>query len=52
MAWLDCQKVFDTVPHSWMIKSLELNGINYKIISLHNKIMSYWRTSVRLYTEQ
>jgi hypothetical protein len=27
MAWIDFQKVFDRVPHSWIIKSLEIIGI-------------------------
>jgi hypothetical protein len=30
MAWIDYQKAFDRVPHSWIIKSLELIGINKK----------------------
>ena len=32
MAWIDYQKAFDRVPHSWIIKSLELIGINNKVI--------------------
>jgi hypothetical protein len=44
MAWIDYQKVFDRVPHSWIIKSLELIGINNKVISFTKKVMSYWRT--------
>jgi len=28
MAWIDYQKAFDRVPHSWIIKSLEISGIN------------------------
>ena len=32
MAWTNYQKAFDRVPHSWKIKSLELNGINNKVI--------------------
>jgi hypothetical protein len=51
MAWIDYQKAFDRVPHSWIIKSLELIGINNKIISLTKKIMSYWRTRMRVHTE-
>jgi hypothetical protein len=52
MAWIDYQKAFDSVPHSWIIKSLELTGINNKIISFTKKTMSYWRTSMHLYTEE
>jgi hypothetical protein len=33
MTWIDYQKAFDRVPHSWIIKSLEIIGINSKIIS-------------------
>jgi hypothetical protein len=51
MAWIDYQKAFDRVPHSWMIKSLELIGINNKVVSFTKKVMSYWRTRMRLHTE-
>jgi hypothetical protein len=51
MAWIDYQKAFDRVPHTWIIKSLELIGINNKIISFTKKIMSYWRTMVHVHTE-
>jgi hypothetical protein len=44
MAWIDYQKAFDNVPHSWIIKSLELIGINNKLISFTKKVMAYWRT--------
>jgi hypothetical protein len=51
MAWIDYQKVFDMVPRSWIIKCLELMGINNKIISFTKKIMSRWRTRIRVHTE-
>jgi hypothetical protein len=51
MAWIDYQKALDKVPHSWIIKSLELTGINNKIISFTTKLMTYWRTRMRLHTE-
>jgi hypothetical protein len=51
MAWIDYQKAFDRVPHSWITKSLEITGINNKIISFTKKIMSHWRTRMRLHTE-
>jgi len=50
MAWTDYQKAFDRVPHCWIIKSLQLIGINNKVISFIKKIMSYWRTCMRLHT--
>jgi len=51
MAWIDYQKALDRVPHSWIIKSLELIGINNKVISFIKKDMSYWRTRMRLHAE-
>jgi len=51
MAWTDYQKVFDRVPHSWIIKSLESIGINNKVILFTKMVMSYWRTRMRLHKE-
>jgi hypothetical protein len=51
-AWIDYQKAFDSMPHSWTIKSLELTGIYRKTISLTKKTTSYWKKSMFLYTEQ
>ena len=51
MTWIDYQKAFDRVPHSWTIKYLELIGINNKVISFTKKVMSCWRTRMRLHTE-
>ena len=31
IAWIDCQKAFDSVPHSWVEKSIALVGVNSKI---------------------
>jgi hypothetical protein len=32
MAWIDYQKAFDSVPHSWVEKSIDLVGVNSKIV--------------------
>ena len=40
------------MPHSWIIKSLELIGINNKILYFTKKATSYWETSMRLHTER
>jgi hypothetical protein len=37
MAWTDYQKTFDRVPHSWIIKSLQLIGINNKVTAFTKK---------------
>ena len=51
MAWIDYQKAFDRVPHSWIIKSLELIEINNKVISFTKKVMTYWKARMCLYEE-
>ena len=43
------QKAFDSLPHRWIIKSLELFGINNKVIAFTKKAMIYWRTRMRLH---
>jgi len=39
------------VPHSWIIKSLELIGINNKVTAFTKKALTYWRTRMRLHAE-
>jgi hypothetical protein len=51
MAWIDYQKAFDRVTQSWILKSLELIGINNKITAFTKKATTYWRTRTRLHTE-
>ena len=51
MACIEYQKVFDRVSHSWIIKSIELIGINNKVISFTKKVMTYWKTCMCLHTE-
>jgi len=51
MAWNDYQNAIDWVPYCWIIKSLELIGINNKVISFTKKVMSCWITRMCLHTE-
>jgi hypothetical protein len=51
MARIDYQKAFDRMPHRWIIKSLELIGINNKVIAFTKKGMTYWRTRMPLHAE-
>jgi hypothetical protein len=51
MAWIDYQNAFDRVPHSWIIKSLEIIGIKNKVIAFTKKAMTCWRTRMCLHTE-
>ena len=51
MAWIDYQKAFDRVAYSWIIKSLEIIGVNDKIISFTKKVMNYWKIRMCLHAE-
>ena len=46
--WLDYKKAFDSVPHSWLIRSLELAKVPEKIILAIRQLMIKWRTKVYL----
>jgi hypothetical protein len=52
MAWIGYKKSFDRMPNSWIIKSLELIGINNKVTDFTKKVMTYWRTRMRLHAEK
>ena len=43
MAWIDYKKVYDMVPHSWIIGCLATVGINEKIRRLLAESMKSWR---------
>ena len=51
MTWIDYQKTFDKVPHSWILKSLDLLGINDKVTALTKKVIPKWKTPMRLNAE-
>lgn len=48
MAWLDYQKAYDSVPHSWIKKCLKLYGISNNIKSFITDTMTKWKTKLRL----
>ena len=43
MASIDCKKVYDMVPHSWIIEYLDLFGGVENIISLLVNTMEKWK---------
>ena len=49
--WLDYKKAFDSVPHSWIIKSLQLAKVPEPIINAIHMLMNKWKTKVYLYGE-
>ena len=49
--WLDYKKAFDSVPHSWIIKSLQPAKVPELIINAIHMSMNKWKTKVYLYGE-
>ena len=43
MAWIDYKKVYDMVPHSWIIECLDLFGVAENIKSLLLNSMEKWK---------
>ena len=52
IAWIDYQKAFDSVPHSWVEKSIEFVGVNSKIVRFCKLSMEKWDTRLFLKTKQ
>ena len=48
MAWIDYRKAFDSVPHDWILKSLELYKLSPVLINFLKTSMSLWGTTVFL----
>ena len=49
--WLDYKKAFDSIPHSWLLKSLELAKVPPEIIRAIRTLTETWATSAQLQTE-
>ena len=43
MAWIDFRKAYDMIPHSWILKTLELVETARNIIELLERGMQSWR---------
>ena len=44
MAWIDYKKAYDMVPHSWILKCLEMVGAAKNMISIISNSMMNWKT--------
>ena len=44
MAWIDYKKAYDMVPHSWILKCLEMVGAAKNMISVISNSMVHWKT--------
>ena len=47
-AWINDKKAFDSVPHSWMIKCMQVYKIHPQIVKLIEKAMELWNTTLIL----
>ena len=48
MAWVDYQKAYDSVPHSWVLQCLQLQKISPVLCRFLSRVMEGWRTSMVL----
>ena len=48
--WFDYHKAFNSVPHPWIIKALELAKVPNKILIAIRNIMDLLATKVSLFT--
>ena len=48
VAWIDYRKSHDSVPHSWILKTLSINRFKNKTINFMEKSMKSWNTTMYL----
>ena len=48
IAHIDYRKAFDSVPHSWLIRVLEIYKIDPLIINLLQQLMKDWTTTLQV----
>ena len=46
--WIDYKKAFDSVPHSWILKCLQMYKIHPVLITFIEESMSQWNTNMTL----
>ena len=51
MMWFDYKKAFDSVPHDWIVKALQLTKVPPKIINAISKLMRVRATKITLRAE-
>ena len=47
-AWIHYKKAFDSVPHSWILKCLQMYKIHPVLITFIEESMSQWKTNMTL----
>ena len=47
-AWIDYKKAFDSVPHSWIVRCLQMYKIHPVLIKFIEQSMNHWKTNMTL----
>ena len=48
--WIDIQKAYDSVSHNWLIRILEMHGLERTVIKIIEKIVKTWETTIEVTT--
>ena len=48
MTWIEYRKAYDSVHHSWILKTLQMYRFNEKLIKFLRTSMSNWKTTMKL----
>ena len=48
MNWIDYKKAYDSVPHSWILKSMGLVGVATNITLFMEKAVKMWNTTLTI----
>ena len=47
MTWIDYRKAYDSVPHSWILKTLQMYSLIKKLIKFMETSMRNWKTTMK-----
>ena len=48
MTWIDYKKAYNSVPHSWIVRSMGLVGVATNITSFMEKAVKMWNTTLTI----
>ena len=52
IAWIDYKKAFDSIPHTWLIKSLQMHGFDEVTTNFFKTSITKWRTKLHLSSKE
>jgi hypothetical protein len=52
ICWIDYQKAYDTLPHSWILETMEITGVAKNVIELVKNSMLCWNTELEYLGEE